>query len=483
MGLNALGVCLIIVLFVSAGASAKYYIVDPYVAGFGGGIGDTSHLAFLLVNGSRPLSHDWDVNASLTNLSWLNATWLNASGLNVQDLNMTTINGLGYLWNGFNCTDVLANPVQPVDYIIGAVGSGYCLKNCSNGQVSSSLNASLLVHFAWGNLSRDGTIHFKSNVFQDVAICETLKDNVSVTLEGEGIGTVLNGTANKIVDLANDAWGAAGEHMQCINVRDITFTHYTPNNGSVTVDLWYGDATVANLWIINKNATRQGTGLLVGPHENNGRGFVWGSTEIVDYAVAYHVELDHVSAVHCHAIRPANIGFFFKLCSNTVFTAPFVYAVGVNSTTHPFWMEQTGWGMEIDAPCLELGSNLNISNAMFTENGTSWMPVMIRNADADQSGILLTNSTSTVRFHFQGSTLAFPLYATGYNATANNAGYQTHGLCLAPSIVCVMSGNTTTNVFSGSYAYDSNLFRYRLHDDAGNAVTGQTVYWFASAES
>lgn len=79
--------------------------------------------------------------------------------------------------------------------------------------------------------------------------------------------------------------------------------------------------------------------------------------------------------------------------------------------------------------------------------------------------------------------MAFPLYATGYNATANNAGYQTHGLCLAPSIVCVMSGNTTTNVFSGSYAYDSNLFRYRLHDDAGNAVTGQTVYWFASAES
>jgi hypothetical protein len=351
----------------------------------------------------------------------------------------------------------------------------------ASGWVYQSTNASQIVHFAWGNLSTTGgIIHFKNAVYQNMAIYETLTDNTTIQLEGEGIGTIFNSSAYKILDLSNNAW-TNGEHMYCLGIRDITFTHYTQDNASATLDLWYSDVQVEDLWIINKNATRQGTGILTGPNQNNGRGFNWKSIEVTDYAVAYHTELDHLSTQQCHAIRAANIGFFFKLCSNGVWTAPFVYGVTINDTVHPFWCETTGWGMEINGPSLEVGNNLNISNSMFTFNGTSWFPIIIKNADADHS-VSLTNTTSTSKFHFQGNTLAFPLHASGYNTTAENGGIQAHGLCLPPNFVGVTSCNTTmTSV--GAQSFNSYGFTYICHNDTNTNVSGQTVYWYATAES
>jgi len=65
------------------------------------------------------------------------------------------------------------------------------------------------------------------------------------------------------------------------------------------------------------------------------------------------------------------------------------------------------------------------------------------------------------------------------NSTASNGGIQAVNLAGTADYVFVTSGNSTEQIICGAYDLASDHFHYYLHDDAGNAVTGQTVYVYA----
>ena len=67
----------------------------------------------------------------------------------------------------------------------------------------------------------------------------------------------------------------------------------------------------------------------------------------------------------------------------------------------------------------------------------------------------------------------------GSTSTADNAEAITHTLDGTPDYVLVTSGNSTANIICAAYGFDTNHFHVSLHDDAGNAVTGQKIYWHA----
>jgi hypothetical protein len=153
---------------------------------------------FLFQNGTRELTADWNTGAfGIYGLTWVNSTSLNA---------------LGFYWNGLNRTDAVANPISTASYIIDVSGSNYRMKNGTTGQFDFvSTNASAVINNAIGNLT-SGSTFFKGTIVCNNSIVQ--KENI--TLCGEGAGSVLKLADNAPCDLITSA-GSGGDTV-CRNM-------------------------------------------------------------------------------------------------------------------------------------------------------------------------------------------------------------------------------------------------------------------------
>ena len=137
---------------------------------------------FLFQNGTRELTADWNTGA----YGVYGATWLNS----------TSLNALGFYWNGLNRTDAVANPISTASYIIDVSGSNYRMKNGTTGQFDFvSTNASAVINNAIGNCSNGGTVFLKKGNYalQNYTV---LTGTSNLVIVGESWGTVLNATGN-----------------------------------------------------------------------------------------------------------------------------------------------------------------------------------------------------------------------------------------------------------------------------------------------
>lgn len=101
---------------------------------------------YLFVNGSRPLTGSLNLGGSY---GLFNATWLNS----------TSIFFSGQLWyNGYNRTDLIANPRGTCSYIVSPSGSSYLMINETTMQVDyQGSDAGLAITYAAGNLTSGRT--------------------------------------------------------------------------------------------------------------------------------------------------------------------------------------------------------------------------------------------------------------------------------------------------------------------------------------
>jgi peptidoglycan/xylan/chitin deacetylase (PgdA/CDA1 family) len=127
---------------------------------------------FLFQNGTRALTADWNAGAfGVYGLTWVNST---------------SIDALGFYWNGLNRTDAVANPVGSASYIIDVAGTSYRMINQTTGQIDDqNTNRSVLINYAMGNLSLSGGLIYCKDFSVPYTI-NTVSSNVIIVEDYAG---------------------------------------------------------------------------------------------------------------------------------------------------------------------------------------------------------------------------------------------------------------------------------------------------------
>jgi len=156
------------------------------------GLTDDDHPIYLLSDGTRSLSADWNVGAQ----GIYGVTWLNSTSLKFTD----------ELWHGSsNRTDVIAYPIQTASYTISSDGTTVYAKNGTTGAIDfSSTDDDEVINFALSNLPNGGTIHIRAGTYNIGQALEIDYDNTAII--GEGVGSTILRVIDQVTStLASDA--------------------------------------------------------------------------------------------------------------------------------------------------------------------------------------------------------------------------------------------------------------------------------------
>jgi parallel beta-helix repeat protein len=117
-----------------------------------------------------------------------------AGTLLIPTINFTTIN-----WNGQNRTDIFAYPQESLASVIAWTdGTNFYSKNCTTGQVSSSISANSTIGNALGNMTSGGLLFIKAGSYPNIWNLTIV--NSGTTVRGEGPSTDLIMQANVTTD-------------------------------------------------------------------------------------------------------------------------------------------------------------------------------------------------------------------------------------------------------------------------------------------
>lgn len=178
---------------------------------------------FLFQNGTRVLTGNWNIGGSY---GVYGATWLNS----------TSLNALGFYWNGLNRTDAVANPISTASYIIDVSGSTYRMKNGTDGQILyQSTNLTKVEQFALGNMT-SGLLYLKEVQFNSSL---TLSDTQMVIQQFNGTYKSFNNQGSFILtvlqnDPSTSGWGQERQGYIWYNAESDNYKYW---NGTQVIVL------------------------------------------------------------------------------------------------------------------------------------------------------------------------------------------------------------------------------------------------------
>jgi len=134
------------------------------------GLNDDDHPIYLLANGGRALTDNWNVG----NYGIYGATWLNITSLKFTD---------ELWWGSHNRTDVIAHPELTASYIVYMDGTTIYMKNGSTQAIDwSSTNASAIFEACISNLTKGGCVFAKAGSY-NISTLITVESDVCLQFE------------------------------------------------------------------------------------------------------------------------------------------------------------------------------------------------------------------------------------------------------------------------------------------------------------
>lgn len=142
------------------------------------GLGDDDHTIYILADGSRALTADWNIGGSY---GVYGATWINS----------TSINADYWYWNGINRTDTIAYPEQTATYTFFKSGTTLTYTSAKNGvtgQIEWNMTDSSTVIQNGLNAGGDNAYYFTKEGNYSLTNVLVFGDNL--TFQGAGEGTL-----------------------------------------------------------------------------------------------------------------------------------------------------------------------------------------------------------------------------------------------------------------------------------------------------
>jgi len=294
------------------------------------------------------------------------------------------------------------------------------------------------------------------------------------SLKGHGQKTIIIASGPKVFDVLNTAWITVADYQAIMNIEGLLIKHDCSNATDITLDLNYSHPWLRMIRANNVNATRQGTGVKIGPStagDASSSGMQPTITGVIAsmYDSAWDLCLDHCTLINTEAYRPVTYGYFYRTgCAYLDSYGPMVVSTDADAATlKPVHFYNIGRGNTIHGFKSELPTGM--TNKVFSKTTQATIDIFGAEGypkndlkDAADTGIHIYGNAATCKAQNWG-------VATGTGAQQTIA----HGLAGTPSEVLLCESTTGLAIPYQSAAADATNI-YVL------ATLNKTFRWRAS---